>query len=89
MDKLIGKIVKKADVSGRINKKADISGTVSIPIGGKRYTGEYTVTPKAFDNQTLETANKTLIDDVTVKKIPYQETTNLSGGMTIIIAQEE
>ena len=37
MDKLIGKIVKKADVSGRINKKADISGTVSIPIGGVMY----------------------------------------------------
>lgn len=79
MDKLTGKIIKKADVSGKIG----------IPYGSNRYTGEYIITPKAFDKTVLETSNKTMLDDVTVKKIPYQETTNLGGGMTVIIAQEE
>lgn len=89
MDKLTGNIIKKADISGRITAKATISGKVGIPYGSNRYTGEYTVTPDAYDEQVLETANKTLLDDVTVQKIPYHETTNLSGGTTIVIAQEE
>ena len=79
MDKLTGKIIQKSGVKG----------TIGIPYGSNRYTGEYIVTPRAFDKTVLETANKTMLDDVTVKKIPYHETTNLSGGMTVVIAQEE
>lgn len=79
MDKLTGKIIQKSGVNG----------TIGIPYGSNRYTGEYTVTPKALEKTVLETANKTMLDDVTVKKIPFHETTNLSGGMTVVIAQEE
>ena len=49
------------------------------------YTGEYTVTPMVKVEQTLETNGLRMTDDITVLKIPYYETTNLSGGYTAII----
>ena len=48
------------------------------------YHGETTVTPRVSE-QTLETANHLLRDDVTVLAIPYQTTSNPSGGYTAII----
>lgn len=76
-------------LTGRVIQKSGVSGTIGIPYGSNRYTGQYEVTPKANEETVLETANKTLLDDITVLKVPYQETTNLSGGKTIVIAQEE
>lgn len=52
---------------------------------GDVYTGEYIVTPKAFTEQTLETAHKVMSDNVTVLEIPYYETSNLHGGKTVFI----
>ena len=51
------------------------------------YDGSYTVTPKAHDKTVLNTANKILLEDVTVVEIPYYETTNPYGS-TIFIANE-
>lgn len=48
------------------------------------YDGEYEVTPK-IDEQVLETKNKTMKKDLTIKSIPYYETSNLSDGKTVII----
>lgn len=48
------------------------------------YTGAYHVTPSQ-EEQTLYTAQKILTGDVTVEEIPYYETTNESGGYTVII----
>lgn len=58
--------------------------------GGKlpTYDGEYVVTPKPFIEQTLETKNKSLVDDVTVLEIPYSEVTNPQGGITANIGFE-
>ena len=58
--------------------------------GGKlpSYEGEYTVTPKAFIEQTLETKNKSMASDVTVLEIPYSEVSNPEGGITVNIAYE-
>lgn len=53
-------------------------------VGGDPYTGEYVVTPTT-EAQTLGTAYKVMTDDVTVHEIPYYETTNPSGGYTVII----
>ena len=70
------------------------SMTIEIGIdegsGGKlpTYDGEYVVTPKAFVEQTLETKNKSLVEDVTVLEIPYSEVTNPEGGKTVNIAYE-
>ena len=54
----------------------------------ERYEGPYTVTPLAHSETVLETQDKYMDDDVTVLKIPYYETSNLSGGYTVFIAGE-
>ena len=51
------------------------------------YTGAYDVTPKVHA-QTLPTAEKYLSKDVTIKKIPYFEVSNNSGGETVYIGNE-
>lgn len=48
------------------------------------YEGSYTVTPKP-EEQTLETKNKYLVEDVVVKDIPYAEVTNNANGITVTI----
>ena len=52
------------------------------------YDGDYVVIPQADDAVVLETQSKLMTDDVTVTKIPYWETSNLSGGNTVFIASE-
>lgn len=60
-----------------------------VLVSGKRpypsYEGETVVIPKAFEAQVLETANKTVYDDITVLEIPYTEVSNVSGGFTVSI----
>lgn len=58
-------------------------GGSSVPV----YTGTYEVTPKANTEQTLQTAGKQLLENVTVHEVPYYETSNISGT-TVYIAQE-
>lgn len=48
------------------------------------YNGSYTVTPKAYE-QKLETENRKMTDNVTVKEIPYFEVSNNAGGNTLNI----
>lgn len=60
---------------------------VSIESDIPPYTGEYTVTPKV-NSQTLETAKKLMINDVTIKAIPYYDVGNTSGGSTVYIGNE-
>lgn len=49
-----------------------------------RFDGEYVVTPTDED-QYLDTSRKVMRGDVTVQAVPYFETTNESGGYTVII----
>lgn len=49
------------------------------------YTGDTVVIPRAFEDQTLNTAMKTVYQDITVTEIPYNEVTNPSGGLTVSI----
>ena len=57
-------------------------------IGEEVYVGEYDMTPKASE-QTLPTAGKAMVKDVTVNAIPYVRVTNPGGGSTVIIARED
>lgn len=66
----------------------DILNIVKDYSNAPLYTGEYTVTPKAFEAQSLPTTDKLLTRDVTVFEIPYFETSNLSGGSTVYISSE-
>lgn len=49
------------------------------------YTGEYVVTPLAHEQTVLETSGKRMVDDVTVREVPYYEVSNVKGK-TVYIA---
>ena len=66
-----------------IGIEQDIINVLPVPV----YKGEYEVTPKVTE-QTLPTAQKVLEKDVCVKKIPYFEVSNNSGGNTVFIGSE-
>ena len=69
-------------------------GTIALGVGVEimdrdtpEYHGQYVVIPLADEEQTLETKGYKMIDDVTVKKVPYFETSNINGT-TVYIASE-
>lgn len=64
-------------------------GEYSTIVIGEEYTGEYTITPKTYNTQTLPTKNKLLTDDIRIKKIPYYEMDNESGGTTVYIGSDD
>lgn len=67
-----------------------IQGALTIPStpGLELYGGPYEVTPKAWEEQVLQTEGKLMADDVTVFRVPYYETINLFDGKTAYIAEE-
>lgn len=70
--------------------KGELHGTLSAGtvIGVELYEGVYTVHSEAHEVQILPTANKQLTKNITVEKIPYFETSNLSDGITAYIGSE-
>lgn len=69
-------------------EEMEFDSTLAIQlINTDTYTGEYVVIPKAHEETVLETKDKTMADDVTVRKVPYYETSNQTGT-TIYIASE-
>lgn len=58
--------------------------TVTIRDNVEHYEGEYAVTPKVYA-QSLPTADKFLINDLTVNAIPFFNVSNPAGGNTIYI----
>ena len=48
------------------------------------YDGSYVVTPK-LSEQNLNTKQKSMSDNLKVKKISFVETSNLQGGYTLTI----
>lgn len=70
-----------------INRHVLIKGDVLIAHGGAlmdRYDGDYIVTPRTYE-QSLDTDNKYLTDDVTVLEIPKTVVSNPNGGYTVTI----
>lgn len=64
----------------------DLTFDVSTPrvINADAYDGDYEVIPKTY-SQTLGTKLKFMTDDMTIKEIPYFETSN-EDGTTVYIA---
>lgn len=56
-------------------------------IGGEEYKGEYIAVPTT-EEQVFNTKGKVLLDNMTVRKIPYFNVSNSSGGNTVYIASE-
>lgn len=51
------------------------------------YTGPYQITPHSYE-QTLETTQKKMNQNLTIREIPYAPVTNSSGGITVTIGGE-
>jgi len=64
-----------------VTNYANANVNVAIPT----YTGSYDVTPSATSNIVLETKDKKMTDNLTVRKIPYESVSNPQGGNTVTI----
>jgi hypothetical protein len=79
--------VKFKENTKLFNAKFGEVHTVTKLVGGEQFEGEYIVTPKVKE-QTLPTKNKVLVEDMTIKAIPFFNVTNNSGGNTVYIGNE-
>ena len=52
------------------------------------YDGAYSVTPKVYEETTLETKQKLMRNNVTVARIPQYQVSNNADGVTLIIGEE-
>ena len=68
--------------------EVQLQNVVLISIEGKKYEGEYDVTPSTYNDKVLATQNLVMTKDVTVRKIPQFEVSNTSNGKTLIIGEE-
>lgn len=63
-----------------IKLKVSETGGAVYPV----YTGETVVTPKVHESTELETAKKTVLENIIVEEIPYYETSNIKGTTFIV-----
>lgn len=84
---LTGSISADGVLSAHITCEGSLFGTMSKPVGYVDYTGDYEVTPKV-SAQTMNTKDKHMTQDVTIKAIPYFDVSNLAGGSTVYIGSE-
>lgn len=84
---LIGAIKDIAGLTASIHMSDNLIGTVSISESYDHYSGDYEVSPDANTSVSLNTSGKLMDSDVKVLKIPYWETSNVSGK-TVYIASE-
>lgn len=68
-----------------ISMENDVIKVISDDV--EKYEGIYDITPQAFQNQELYTKDKLLKENITVKEIPFFETSNQYGN-TIYIGSE-
>ena len=85
--KLKGVISSVGTLTGKLSRGSPnnyLSGVIRFSDTTPVYSGEYEITPTSYE-QELETSGLRMRDDVVVHEIPYFETTNPSGGYTVII----
>lgn len=68
--------------------EVQLQNVVLISVEGKKYEGEYNITPSTYNDQVLATQNMVMSKDVTIRKIPQFEVSNTSNGKTLIIGEE-
>ena len=68
--------------------EVQLQNVVLISVEGKKYEGEYDITPSTYNDKVLATRNLVMAQDVTVRKIPQFEVSNTSNGKTLIIGEE-
>ena len=88
LETLSGSIVAEVSLSGILSCAGGLSGKVSVTKEYDDYEGEYKIIPKTFAEQVLPTSNRVLKEDVIVKEVPFYETSNDSGGITVYIGKD-
>ena len=68
--------------------EVQLQNVVLISVEGKKYEGEYDITPSTYNDKVLATRNLVMTKDVMVRKIPQFEISNTSNGKTLIIGEE-
>lgn len=96
--KITGNITSSININGSLSSNSNLIAKVeninnldaSLNIGGSGsyldYSGSYDIIPNQ-NNQTLQTENRVLRQDLLVEKIPYFETSN-DYGKTVYIGSE-
>ena len=87
--KITGTLTNLLSLSGSLAKEYEITGNITLPVlqyTEDDYTGDYFIVPLAQQQTLLQTKGKRLHDNVVVDKIPFYQTSNLSGGYTAIIS---
>ena len=88
---LDGELTMPCLLDGELSKPQLFEGEMGIYAPSWRpeeYTGQIVVSPKARSDIVLETKDKLVKGDITVTSVPFFQTENLSGGMTVYIAKE-
>lgn len=81
---LTGKLASNSNITGKLTSRKTLTGQINLPAGYETYKGSYEVTPK-IKPQIVDTKNKTMTNDITVKGIPAYEVSNTFGGTTFVI----
>lgn len=82
---LVGRIQANDSILyGAIRPEGTLSGSLAMPVGYDDYLGVYQITPK-IDQQIINTADKHMTKNITIKEIPYYSVDNAQAGQTIII----
>lgn len=81
---ITGNIDTLQEITGDVAPTILVQGELSTEVLPSTYEGSYIVVPKVYD-QTLETALKTMLDDVLIREIPYEQVANPYGD-TVRIA---
>ena len=88
-DTLSGKLSVQGMLFGTVSTEQKcLKGTLCVVKECESYDGKYNVIPKAFEQTTLNTANKLLHENVVISEVPYYETSNNADGVTVYIAKE-
>lgn len=69
MDVLRGTLAGVGGISGTMQTAGGLNAQLGVPKTPPQYQGEYTVTPSQ-QTQTLNTAGRTLAENITINPIP-------------------
>ena len=86
---MTGDLSAQETISAGISAEETMSAVLTVPeiIASPEYNGEYTVVPRALEDTEIPVAGYRMREDLTVTKVPYYETSNISGE-TVYIASE-
>lgn len=86
---LTGSLARRRSLTGRLASIGGLTGRLAAAytVPPEAYDGPYEATPMTVD-QKLNTKEKYMNDDMSIRSIPYFDVSNTSGGSTVYIGTE-